>query len=50
MANAAQTATSPRKGDTYRCDKCGMEIKLTSDCGGSGAPDFRCCGQSLKKV
>jgi hypothetical protein len=50
MAAATQTAKSAKKGDTYRCEKCGMEVKLTTDCGSSSGPDFRCCNQPLKKV
>jgi hypothetical protein len=23
---------TPHKGDTYRCERCGMEITVTADC------------------
>lgn len=50
-ANADERNT-PRKGERYRCARCGMELQVTADC---GCPDsehvqFRCCGQDLARV
>ena len=42
----------PKKGDHYRCQKCGMEVHVTSDCRcqGPGHAHFHCCGQELQKA
>ena len=42
----------PKKGDRYRCAKCGMEIEVTADCrcGDPNHVHFHCCGQELRKV
>jgi hypothetical protein len=49
--DAAKIGT-PRKGERYRCERCGMEIQVTADC---KCPDpehvqFVCCGQMMAKV
>jgi hypothetical protein len=43
---------SPKKGERFRCAKCGMEVEVTADCR-CDQPDmvhFHCCGQELSKV
>jgi hypothetical protein len=43
---------SPKKGERFRCEKCGMEVQVNVDCG-CDQPDmvhFHCCGQELQKV
>lgn len=48
---AKTTTQLPKAGDMYRCDACGMEIKLESDCGcDQGQPRLECCGQSMTKM
>ena len=45
-------ADTPKRGDTYRCEKCGMEVKVTADCTCSD-PDMvhlECCGQEFAHV
>ena len=52
MTRDAGLATSPKKGEHYRCPKCGMEVEVTSDCR-CQAPahvHFHCCGQELQKA
>jgi hypothetical protein len=46
------TADRPKKGDRYRCRKCGMEIQVTADCGCKDPNHlhFHCCGQELQKA
>lgn len=42
----------PKKGERFRCEKCGMEVQITADCH-CDQPDmvhFQCCGQELQKV
>lgn len=41
----------PKQGDVFRCDKCGMEIKVTVDCKcqRDHQVHFHCCGQELTK-
>jgi hypothetical protein len=48
-ANA--NSAPPKKGDIFRCDKCGMEIQVTQDCKCKGPEHvhFQCCGQDLTK-
>jgi hypothetical protein len=41
----------PKKGEVYRCEKCGMEMKVTADCH-CQEPNhvhLECCGQELTK-
>ncbi len=42
----------PKKGDKFRCDKCGMELEVTKDCHceGDDHVHFHCCGQELTKI
>lgn len=39
----------PKKGDRFRCQKCGMEIEVTANCKTTGGHHarFECCGQPL---
>jgi hypothetical protein len=41
----------PRRGNTYRCEQCGMELQVTTDCACSDPEMVRleCCGQDLTK-
>ena len=43
---------SPKKGEIFRCEKCGMEVKITADCRceNSSMVHFHCCGQELAKT
>ncbi len=43
---------SPKKGERYRCQKCGMELQVTADCrcDQPAMVHFHCCGQELQKV
>jgi len=52
MSQASATRPTPKKGEHFRCQSCGMEIKVTADC---HCPDgehvqFRCCDQEMTKV
>ena len=49
--NATSNSATPKKGDTFRCDKCGMEIQVTQDCKCKDGEHvhFECCGQGLTK-
>lgn len=56
QAGAGRPATkgvgSPKKGEHFRCQKCGMEVAVSADCRCKD-PDqvhFQCCGQELQKV
>lgn len=44
--------TAPKKGDRFRCKKCGMEIEVTLDCKCTAGHHsrFECCGQPLAEV
>jgi hypothetical protein len=54
MSEASPTRKTdpPRKGDRFRCPRCGMEIQVTADCRCSPGEHvrFRCCGEDLNKV
>ena len=43
---------SPKKGERFRCQKCGMEVQVTADCrcDDPSHVHFHCCGQELEKV
>lgn len=41
----------PKVGASYRCNACGMQIRLETDCQcEDGEPIFECCGQSLTRL
>ncbi len=42
----------PKKGERFRCDKCGMELQVTADCRcrDESMVHFHCCGQELRKT
>ena len=48
----SKTTDTPKKGDVFQCEKCGMSLQVTKDCGCNGAEHvhFECCGQSMKQV
>ena len=58
MAKASRPVRSgrgsglPRKGDVFRCDTCGMELKVTvaCDCEDPDMVQMSCCGQELTAV
>jgi len=42
----------PKRGEKFRCTRCGMEIQVTNDC---KCPEdahvhFHCCDQEMAKV
>jgi hypothetical protein len=43
---------SPKKGERFRCEKCGMELLITADCRCQEADHvhFHCCGQEFQRV
>ena len=42
----------PKKGDRFRCEKCGMEVEVTANCKSTAGHHvrFECCGQPLAQV
>ena len=42
---------APKKGERYRCEKCGMELEVTADCKCTAGHHVRmeCCGQPLAR-
>jgi hypothetical protein len=51
-ASGRVKTTLPKKGDTYRCETCGMELEVTADCRCEEDEQihFQCCGAQLTKV
>ena len=43
---------TPKKGERFRCQQCGMEIQVTADCKctESDHVQFQCCAQPMTKV
>ena len=43
--------TKPEVGETYTCEECGMQIKVTvaCKCESDSGPEFRCCGADMQK-
>lgn len=57
MSESARTTTEqnkeamPKKGDLFRCEKCGMEVEIKKPCGCEPSHvHLECCGQELKKA
>ena len=50
MKNDAGLAP-PKKGEAFKCAKCGMEILVTVECRcqGDDHVHFHCCGQEMVK-
>ena len=47
----AEEFDHPQKGDRFRCDMCGMEVEVQSDCHcHDEAEHFHCCGEPMHKV
>jgi hypothetical protein len=42
----------PKKGDKFRCDRCGMQIEVTAQCNcpADEHVHFHCCGQEMSKT
>ncbi len=42
----------PKRGERFRCEKCGMEIAVTADCRCKDPEHihFECCNQEMTKV
>ncbi len=39
------------QGDTFRCQKCGMELTITKGCDcDDNMTELKCCGQPLSRV
>src|SRR5262245_4240141 len=51
-ASADPRIGHPKEGDRFRCESCGMEIKLIADCGCKDGEHvhFECCGKPLTEV
>jgi hypothetical protein len=44
------TQQLPKAGDMLRCDECGMEVRVVTDCESNDAPRLECCGQPLTRA
>lgn len=42
---------NPAVGDMFRCEKCGVEVQVLTECN-SEPPcvDLRCCNQPMKNI
>lgn len=54
MPDPAPKVDMPKCGDTYKCEPCGMELEITTDCACADPdpacqPCFKCCGQEMCK-
>lgn len=51
-AGEASSLETPKQGDTYRCNGCGMELEITEDCNCTHpeAVHFQCCGAEMSPV
>jgi hypothetical protein len=43
---------SPKTGDRFRCETCGMELEITADCDCNepGHVHFHCCDHEMQRV
>jgi hypothetical protein len=48
----ADAGTTPKAGDRFRCNSCGMEVEVKTDCGCKDGDQvhFQCCGQELARA
>ena len=47
----AHESAQPHKGEHFRCDRCGMEVEVLSDCHCHHEEDhFHCCGAPMHKA
>ncbi len=51
-ASATKQWGPPKRGERFRCEKCGMELQITTDCHCESGDHthFECCGQEMEKV
>lgn len=51
QASGIGKTESPKKGERFRCERCGMEIQITNDCKCMTGDHvhFECCGQEMMK-
>ncbi|HEV3136459.1 MAG TPA: hypothetical protein VGZ26_01120 [Pirellulales bacterium] len=51
-ADETEAVDTPKKGDIFRCEECGMELEITADCGcaDADAVHFQCCGQEMMRL
>ena len=47
-----EVSDTPKSGETYRCERCGMELKVTADCNCDDPQmvHMECCGQELARA
>lgn len=52
QAPHSHTSSAPKKGDKFRCEKCGMALEVTADCKcqGDDHAHFHCCGKEMSKA
>ena len=42
---------TPKKGDRFHCDACGMEVSVTADCTcHDNHAHLECCGQEMRQM
>jgi len=46
----AEVIEVPKNGDIYRCEICGMELEIISDCGCGEGPHLECCGRPMSRT
>jgi hypothetical protein len=49
MGTRQMTKHTPRKGDQYRCERCGMQLTVTTDCKCKDVDHVHlaCCGHEM---
>jgi hypothetical protein len=47
-----QKASMPKRGESYHCNQCGMEIQVTKECGCKSGDHshFQCCHEEMAKA
>lgn len=52
MANAKKSVPTPKTGDCYICEECGMKLEITADCACDDAAcvKLECCGEPMCKA
>ncbi len=51
MAEQQTQQMKPRAGDTLKCQQCGMQLEVTTECKcEQGSPRLECCGKPLTQA
>jgi hypothetical protein len=45
-----ESVQKSKQGDSYRCNACGMELKVSKEGSAGCSPAMNCCGKPMQKA